>query len=448
MKRKIITLCTALFALGIHAQISTPMWENFEGSSLVLENITYEGTGSETMGVEENPQKSGINKSEKCFALTATNQHDWWHKLHIAPAEGEYFMPASDKHVYLHFKMYRTRIGDASEVHVYDEKGTQDGHFQAQFNNTKANCWEDFVFDLTSYVQAGKGISKIVIQPELQWNGPGAVPETKYLLDDFQLMDSSYPDGAQILEITDIANFDDPDMTAKNLMEWSSMDPNASCTVVDNPSSEAVNLTKKVLCYDKPASAVWWHALQLPINGLVKAEYPNTNLHIMMYTGGQTVRVIVKDHMGNQARSEYMPYDATSWEDFVFDISELKGETISAIEFLFGFNGEDNWDNPAGKFYIDEIILNDEFDAREEVSTGINELKDNKSGIAVYSADGSIYVKGSNLNKVDVYTAAGTLVTGKAGNMNECSMALPQGMYIVKIQTVNGEIVARSIVNK
>lgn len=77
MKRKIITLCTALFALGIHAQISTPMWENFEGSSLVLENITYEGTGSETMGVEENPQKSGINKSEKCFALTATNQHDW-----------------------------------------------------------------------------------------------------------------------------------------------------------------------------------------------------------------------------------------------------------------------------------------------------------------------------------------------------------------------------------
>ena len=29
MKRKIITLCTALFALGIHAQISTPMWENF-----------------------------------------------------------------------------------------------------------------------------------------------------------------------------------------------------------------------------------------------------------------------------------------------------------------------------------------------------------------------------------------------------------------------------------
>lgn len=69
MKRKIITLCTALFALGIHAQISTPMWENFEGSSLVLENITYEGTGSETMGVEENPQKSGINKSENALPL-------------------------------------------------------------------------------------------------------------------------------------------------------------------------------------------------------------------------------------------------------------------------------------------------------------------------------------------------------------------------------------------
>ena len=52
MKRKIITLCTALFALGIHAQISTPMWENFEGSSLVLENITYEGTGSAELPVD------------------------------------------------------------------------------------------------------------------------------------------------------------------------------------------------------------------------------------------------------------------------------------------------------------------------------------------------------------------------------------------------------------
>lgn len=447
MKRKIITLCTAVFALGVNAQISTPLWEDFEGSSLVLENISYEGTGEERIGVEDNPQKNSINKSEKCYAITATNQHDWWHKVNMLPAEGVYFKPASDKHVYLHFKMYRTRIGGSSEIHIYDESGVNQLH-QLMFNNTKANSWEDIVIDLSEYLKNAKGIGKIMIQPELQWDGPGAVPETKYLFDDFQLLDTFYPDGANKLEITDIVNFDDPDMTAANLLDWVLFDPNASCSVADNPDSESVNLTKKALCYNKPASATWWHALQLPINGYVKASYPNTNLHIMMYTGGQTVRVIVKDHMGNQARSEYMPYDANAWEDFVMDISELKGESIAAIEFLFGFNGEDNWDNPAGKFYIDEIVLNDEFDGREEVSTGLENVNDAETAVRIYSVDGTIYAKGNGLNKVNVYSVDGIAVSEKTGDMNEASVILPRGMYIVKAQTANGDVVTRKIVNE
>lgn len=444
MKKNFIFFSAVFCALSLNAQISNPKWEDFEGESLTLEDISYDGTGNETYEIVDNPSRGGINNSDKCLGLTTTDQHDWWHKIYLRPAEGEYFKAASDQHVYLHFKMYRTRLGGPSEVHVYDENETEDGHLQFQINNTKVNCWEDFVLDVTEYVSAGKGFRRIMIQPELQWNGPGAVPQTMYFFDDFQLLDSSYPDGANILDIENIVNFDDEELTSKNLLEFNINDPNASYEIVDNPNPESVNLTKKVLCYNKPAATTWWYALQLPVNGVIKAEYPKNYLHVMMYTGGQSVRVIVKDHMGNQCRSEYVPYDASSWEDFVMDISELKGGTISFIEFAFGFNGEENWDNPAGKFYIDEIVLNDNFDAREEVSSiiGLNSDDD----FVVLVEDNNVRIESSSLINISVYTLDGEVVY--MNNFDKCdSLSLPDGFYLVKGIDSNGcEMVKKFIV--
>lgn len=444
MKRTITAAAAMFLVFAANAEIKTEVLENFEGESMVFERMNYEGTGAEIIGVEENPQKSGINPSDKCLALTLTTGHQWWHKINLIPAEGEVFVPQSDQHVYLHFKMMRSRVIDASEVHVYEKASGEGGHVQMQFNNSAANVWEDFIVDLTEYYQTTKQIERILIQPALAWNGVDS--EIKYYIDDIKLLTTSYPDGAKIYEVTDLANYEEGTVASGVFNDPVLFDGNATAAVVDNPKKE-VNETAKVLSYNKPAATTWWYACQLPVkNGLVKAEYPKTYLHMMMYTGGSNVRVIVKDHMGNSVRSEYSPYDATAWEDFVFDISELKGESISAIEFLFGFNGEDNWDNPAGTFYVDELVINDSLDMREKVSaggSGVEGIANDSANISVVANGGNITVAGE-VASVKVYNAAGMQVAelNAAG-----SVVLPANLYIVKVTTSNGETVVKKVVN-
>lgn len=443
MKRTITAAAAMFLVFAANAEIKTEVFENFEGESMVFERMNYEGTGSEIIGIEENPQKSGINPSDKCLALTLTKDHQWWHKINLIPGEGEAFVPTSDQHVYLHFKMMRSRVIDASEIHVFENaSGENCGHVQMQFNNSAANLWEDFIIDLTEYFQTAKQIERILIQPALAWNGVDS--EIKYYIDDIKLLTTSYPDGAKIYEVTDLANYEEGTTASGVFNDPVLFDGNATVAVVDNPKKE-VNETAKVLSYNKPAATVWWYACQLPVkNGLIKAEYPNNYLHMMMYTGGNNVRVIVKDHMGNSVRSEYSPYDATVWEDFVFDISELKGESVSAIELLFGFNGEDNWNNPAGTFYVDELVINDSIDMREKVSTsGVENVANDSANVSVVANGGNITIAGE-VASAKVYNAAGIQVAelNAAG-----SIVLPANLYIVTVVTTDGGTVVKKVVN-
>lgn len=443
MKRTITAAAAMFLVFAANAEIKTEVFENFEGESMVFERMNYEGTGSEIIGIEENPQKSGINPSDKCLALTLTKDHQWWHKINLIPGEGEAFVPTSDQHVYLHFKMMRSRVIDASEIHVFENaSGENCGHVQMQFNNSAANLWEDFIIDLTEYFQTAKQIERILIQPALAWNGVDS--EIKYYIDDIKLLTTSYPDGAKIYEVTDLANYEEGTTASGVFNDPVLFDGNATIAVVDNPKKE-INETAKVLSYNKPAATVWWYACQLPVkNGLIKAEYPNNYLHMMMYTGGNNVRVIVKDHMGNSVRSEYSPYDATVWEDFVFDISELKGESVSAIELLFGFNGEDNWNNPAGTFYVDELVINDSIDMREKVSTsGVENVANDSANVSVVTNGGNITIAGE-VASAKVYNAAGIQVAelNAAG-----SIVLPANLYIVTVVTTEGGTVVKKVVN-
>ena len=52
------------------------------------------------------------------------------------------------------------------------------------------------------------------------------------------------------------------------------------------------------------------------------------------------------------------------------------------------------------------------------------------------------------MQKVNVYSVDGIAVGEKIGDINEASVILPRGMYVVKAQTVNGDVVTRKIVNE
>lgn len=446
MKKRIFTLLAAAAVLAVNAQdITTPVIETFEGDNLNLTDITYEGGA--VISVISNPYTTGINKSEKCLSVVTGADHDWWHKVHIKPAEGVSIRAASDKHVYFHFKGLRSRVGAASELWLLDPSNSESTKLaQIQFNNTQAGVWEDFVVDITDALAEGKSIYNIRIQPELNFGTP--VGETTYLFDDFQLLETSYPDGTDVKGISSIVDFDNEELTAANIQAFNITDgEGASYSIVENPISSVMNKTAKVICYNKPANATWWHALQFKINGLVKVEYPQTYLHVAYYApDGSACRVIVKDHMGKQVRNEFTPYDASEWEDFVIDLSEGGMNSISAIEFLFGFNGEDNWANPAGSFYVDEILLNDEFSPREEInsSSAINPVV-TKSKLISSVNNGTLYLSANGLSKAEVYAVNGVKVAAASVD-NEVAFALPAGIYIVKAIVGNEAVTVRAIV--
>ncbi len=444
MKKKIFTLLAAVAALTMNAQdITNPVIETFEDENLTLSNISYEGGAVVT--IENNPYTTGINKSEKCLQIATGADHQWWHKIHLKPADGVFIQASTKSHVYFHFKCLRTRVGENSEVWLLDPSCSEATKLaQVQFNNTQAGVWEDFVIDITDAVAEDKKICDIRIQPELNFNN--AVSETTYLFDDFYLLETSYPDGVEIKSISNIVNFDDEALTAENVRDITVIEgEGASCAIVDNPlPASLVNLTERVVSYNKPANATWWHAMKININGLIKVEYPHTYLHVAYQSpDGSACQVIVKDHMGRQVRSVLPPYDAGEWEDFVIDLSEDGMNSIQAIEFLFGYTIEENWANPAGTFYVDEIMLNDDFIPRETIS-GVKKTIDKAGNLVSYVGNGVLCLSAKGLTSAEVYGVSGAKVA-EAQAAGEVTFGLPQGLYVVKA-VVDGKTIVNKVV--
>ncbi len=428
-KINFILFALAFITCTVNAQFKTnPIWATYEtGDELLLPNYEYEGGA--TLSIANNPNTSGINTSEKCFLVNDNDGHQWWHKLKLRPQTDYVIKQFSPTHVYLHFKCFRTRIGEASEMQIFNSQNTL--IFQQQFNNTKVGVWEDFVFDLTDKIE-NQEVALIWILPELNFNNN--VSAASYYFDDIKLVESSYPDGANILDVNNIVNFDNTDLTQQNISEIKVQSAEASYSIVDNPNVTAVNPTGKVIRYSKPANTTWWHSLLLYINGLVKVEYPNTYLHFMMYNpSGAPVAVLVDDHTSKQLNNTVYVYDSQEWEDFVIDLSEVT--TIKDIAFRFDVSVEDNWANPAGYYYIDEIVLNDDFAPRTTVS-GVKDIK--TTVLRISNEDGKININALDMTSVNIYSANGIKISEKTGLFNDASFKLSQGIYIVKASFLNG----------
>lgn len=434
MKKTIFTFLSLAFTLSVSAQIYTdPVWADFEtGSVTALENIEIEGDA--VASVVSNPNTGGINKSQKCLSVEDPATHQWWHKLILKPAENTVIKQASDNHVYFHFKCFRTRIGENSEVWLYDSQNQV--ILQKQFNNTKVGFWEDFVFDLSESI-SGKEVARIVIQPELNFND--AVPATTYLFDDFKLTESSYPEGVQIINVSKIVDFDNEALTAQNILEFKLQSADAKYEITGNPHVSDVNPSGKVIRYNKPANTTWWHSLQFLINGLAKVEYPNTYLHFMLFNpSGAPVEVMAEDHSGKQVSNEFYVYDSGEWEDFVLDLADLT--TIKIIHFRFDVSQRDNWNNPAGIYYVDDVVLNDDFAPRETITSSIKTTI-GKDQLSVYSSNGTIYVKAADkqIASVEIFSVNGCKVAAKNGIFDEVGFNLPKGTYLVKTVFTTGE---------
>lgn len=442
MKKLIFTALTLAFTAVVSAQNYTdPVWATFEeGDPIAFGNIEYEGGA--TFAVANNPSTSGINKSAKCLSLSTTDQHEWWHKLKLKTAEGTSIKPNKSANVFFHFKSMRTRLGEGSEIWIFDATENENSPIlKVAFQNTKAGVWEDFVFEIAAD-QIDRDIAAIRIMPELNFNNN--VTAAEYYFDDFQLIESSYPDGVDLLEnVTKIFDFDDESLTEKYIQEFAVQAPGAAYSVVANPKSTTVNPSAKVIRYNKPANQTWWHSLRTYINGMIDVKYPNTYLHVMAYNPqAKNVTMIAKDHLGKEAKQVLYLYSSTQWEDLVLDISELS--TIREVIFRFDAAEEADTDY-AGAFYLDDLVLDDNYQQRSTITpSGIED--ESADGFDVYAKDGQIVVEGLGLRSVEVYTLTGAKIAQNLTSTDGATFELPKSTYIVKAN-LNGAVKSRLVIN-
>ena len=398
-----------------------------------------------TMEITNNTESSGINNSDKCLMTTVagTDVDRWGLWVHI---NLETPITITSENRYFKVMVKRTPNNTSMALALDHDAPRNPNTYYGLTKPTKSGVWCDVVFDLFND-DPTKSCENIEVQKFLiclgTWDGCEAGVT---MLDNIVLSDNAKPRGVKEITSELLVNFDDEELTANNFASFAVQSTEAAIEIVANPlPGSEVNPSTKCLKYSKPVNTVWWHAAQCMVNGLAPISMSRYYLHVMMYIPDATaVKVLVKSHIGKQYDETIYPQDGEAWYDYVMDVSEL--DNISEISFRFNYTVEENWDNPAGIYYIDEFVLNNDAEPRETVQSG---TKNPVAGNLKIYADGNmLHINFPDLKQATVYSLNGQLAAIEKAAGSSVSIELAKGAYIVKVENKTGAIVNQKVIVK
>ncbi|WP_455584057.1 T9SS type A sorting domain-containing protein [Bacteroides sp.] len=394
-----------------------------------------------------NTDASGINTSDKCYMATITDAvPDRWGLWVIISLNEPVTITEANRYVKIMAKRSPNNVNMALCIQGEDPLGPNT--LFGLSKPTQAGVWGDMVFDLFQSSNPDVSCENREIKELMiclgTWDGtePGVT-----MLDNIVFSDNAKPRGAKDINPGLLVNFEDEDLTTNNFAGFNVQSQEAKCQIVDNPVSAGINTTAKCLEYTKPANTTWWHAAISVVNGVIPVEYPNSYLHIMAYIPDETpFYVIAKSPSGKEIKEVMYPEDGEGWYDYVLDVSEM--DYISEICFRFNYVSEEDWENPAGKYYLDDYALTDSVDPRDApTSTGMNKT-DVSENLNVYVENGIVSVSSSDLKSASIYSVSGQLISQQAAIGTVANFTLPAGIYVVKAENTSGEISVRKLVVK
>lgn len=327
--------------------------------------------------IVDNTDNSGINTSDKCVMCTShTNENPdswgWWFTIFFDEP-----ITVSESNRYMKMMVKRTP-NNVNISAAFTHEGTHgEREYLGMTKPLREGEWGDLVFDLFydngEKSLEGMEVSKLFISIFGTWDG---LEHGVCFLDNIVLSNDPKPRGAQEVASGLLANFEDEALTSKNFANFIVQSPEAKYEVVDNPKKDDVNDSEKCLNYFKPANTVWWHAGMAQINGIIPVEYPDTYLHVMTYVPDMTPFVaIVKDVTGKSINEVIYP-EGDGWVDNVIDVSELT--YVNGVDMRFNYlapsGNEENWENEAGNYYVDDIVLNSDPEQRSKVESGVENV--------------------------------------------------------------------------
>ena len=222
--------------------------------------------------IVDNPEKAGINKSDKALILKSLSGKSWWPDfLQFSLASP---VSITENNRYLHFYHYRQNLNQGYSVNINVDTPWEDadkGKKRFDGNLSKAGQWEDVVIDLKWFLDNAEPLSKICVLMDRNWGG-GAEDPTDYYFDDIVLNNSALARGVTILPGTDLLNCQN--QAQIDALTFDTQNGSNTYSIIDNPfTTSAVNAGGRILDFFKSADASWWQGMKVNFPGIHMIEY-------------------------------------------------------------------------------------------------------------------------------------------------------------------------------
>lgn len=473
--KKLILLSMAIFCLGvISAQTETKLFTGDTTPSQFsymdmdpwsLSQLQTEGdyvnfgtvAAPAFTEVATNPDKTGLDATDKALHLTSLKGHSWWPDFLEFTLTAPITITADNR--YLHFYHYRENLNQGFGVNLNCTEPQPDaakGTLRFDMNLTKAGVWQDVVIDLKYLMDNNIPLSSICILMDTNWGG-GAEPATNYYFDEVSLTNNNMPRGINILPDTEMSLFyGNTASYTKWVQTLDTQNTENVYSIVDNPftTQMAVLNSPQIVKFDKSANAAWWQGLRTVLPGVfqVGANGVSNYLHVMVniptmdpLQDPYVIQLNAKDFSGNQIDSgdflKYYSTDAGNWVDMVLDVTSLGYIQEFTVRFDLRRDASANLINsPAGTFYMDAASIDTNPDQRTVVLTPTALNNPTQSNVKIYSVNRSIVVEG-NVASIEIYNVLGKSINKLTTSGFKTELSVNQGgIYLVKTVSATGSI--------
>jgi hypothetical protein len=311
---------------------------DFEDPNQPFNFINFDGGVSTVI---DNPQKSGINTSNRTARMVKNPGQPWGGSL-LALGESINF----SQNKIFRMKVFSPRAG--TKVLLKAENPTNGNIFhEKEVTTTRVNSWEDLLFDFSD-VNTTQTYQNLVIIFDLGTPGDGSANFT-WLYDDIRLT-RAVP--AEKLELP--LTFESTTLN----YNWTNFD-GGNATVIDNPDKRGINTSNRVTRMIKNAGQPWggsFLALDGPINFTI-----SKTIKAKVWSPRVGARMLLKvENAADPSKnfeSERASTKAGEWEELTFDYSAINmANTYDRVVVICDLgtpgNGSANF-----TWYFDDIAL-------------------------------------------------------------------------------------------
>jgi hypothetical protein len=266
--------------------------------------------------IVNNPDKSGVNTSEKVGRYICHAGSNAWAGLNITDPVG---VIITDTNKFFTMDVYKP---DISKTVISLQNGIPVNEFDSYPYNSKTNEWETLVFDMSSAV--GDTFYKFVIQPDLVVSDPRNDSAVVYF-DNIRWWSS---DPSIVDTLKEYITFE----TGNKLWNWDTWgnknDP-SPFKIVNNPSKAGINTSENAGRFICHAGSNAWAGMN--IHNAVAMTITEANKYMFMdvYKPDISKTVISLQNGTTVAEFDSYPYNSVTnqWETLTFDLSAAVGQT-------------------------------------------------------------------------------------------------------------------------